>query len=195
MFNGDALFTQQLSIDGKGAIQVSNTLNAVKGTHNMLMRFGNHSQVTTDFVNLQWYGRGPEENYQDRNTSAMVALYNGKVKDQYYPYVRPQESGNKTDVRWAKLTRKDGSGIMIAAIDTLLNINALPYSPEQLYSGPEKQQKHSGELVADANVHLDVDLRQMGVGGINSWGEWPLEKYRLPFKNYSYQYLIIPINK
>ena len=195
IFNGDATFTQQLLIDGIGAIQVSNTLNAVKGTHNMLMRFGNHSQLTTDFVNLQWYGRGPEENYQDRNTSAMVALYNGKVKDQYYPYVRPQESGNKTDVRWAKLTRKDGSGIMIAAIDTLLNINALPYSPEQLYSGPEKQQKHSGELVADANIHLDVDLRQMGVGGINSWGEWPLEKYRLPFKNYSYHYLIIPMNK
>jgi len=122
-------------------------------------------------------------------------LYSGAVKDQYYPYIRPQESGNKTDVRWAKLTRKDGSGILIAATDTLLNINALPYSPDQLYSGPEKQQKHSGELEADKNIHLDIDLQQMGVGGINSWGSWPLEKYRMLYKDYSYSYLIMPVKK
>ncbi len=161
----------------------------------MLMRFGNHSELPTDFVNLQWYGRGPGENYQDRQTASMVGLYSGAVKDQYYPYIRPQESGNKTAVRWAKLTRKDGSGILIAAMDTLLSINAIPFSAEQLFSGPEKQQKHSGELEPDKNIHLDIDLQQMGVGGINSWGEWPLEKYRMPYKNYSYSYMILPIKK
>jgi beta-galactosidase len=195
MLNGDGLYTQEFLIDGKGAMQVNNTFNAVKDKHNMLMRFGNHSQLPVDFINLQWYGRGPEENYQDRKTSSMVGLYNGRIADQYYPYVRPQESGNKTDVRWAKLTRKDGSGIMIAAVDTLLNINALPYSVEQLFSGPEKQQKHSGELEPDNNVHLDIDLQQMGLGGINSWGELPLEKYRMPFKDYTYRYIIIPVGK
>jgi len=195
MLNGDGLYTQQFLIDGNGAIQVSNAFNAVKGKHNMLLRFGNHSLLPTDFINLQWYGRGPVENYQDRKTASMVGLYNGLVKDQYYPYIRPQESGNKTDIRWAKLTRKDGSGIMIAAFDTMLNINALPYSAEQLFSGPEKQQKHSGELEPDESVHLDIDLQQMGVGGINSWGELPLEKYRLPFKDYAYRYIIIPVSK
>ena len=195
MLNGDGLYTQQFLIDGKGTMEVSNSFNAVKGKHNMMMRFGNHSLLPTDFINLQWYGRGPAENYQDRKTASMVGLYNGLIKDQYYPYIRPQESGNKTDIRWAKLTRKDGSGIMIAAVDTLLNINALPYSPEQLFSGPEKQQKHSGELEPDGNIHLDIDLQQMGVGGINSWGELPLEKYRMPFKDYAYRYIIIPVTK
>ena len=195
MLNGDAKYRQTFLIDGIGAILISNSFQAEKGSHRMLMRFGNHSELPTDFVNLQWYGRGPVENYQDRKTASMVGLYSGAVKDQYYPYIRPQESGNKTDVRWAKLTRKDGSGIIIAALDTLLSINAIPYNAEQLFSGPEKQQKHSGELEPDKNIHLDIDLQQMGVGGINSWGEWPLEKYRMPYKDYNYSYFIIPVKK
>lgn len=195
MLNGDATYKQTIMVDGNGTLRVSNTFTAEKGTHKMLMRFGNHSELPTDFTDLQWYGRGPGENYQDRITASMVGIYSGSVKDQYYPYIRPQESGNKTAVRWAKLTRKDGSGIMIAALDTLLNINALPYSAEQLFSGPEKQQKHSGELEPDKNIHLDIDLQQMGVGGINSWGEWPLEKYRMPYKDYSYSFMIVPIRK
>ena len=195
LLNDDATYTQQFMLDGNGAIKVSNAFHANKGKHNMLMKFGNHIQLPTDFISLQWYGRGPWESYQDRKDASFVGLYNGAIKDQYYPYVRPQESGNKTDVRWAKLTRKDGSGILIAATDTLLNINALPYSPDQLYSGPEKQQKHSGELEPDKNIHLDIDLQQMGVGGIDSWGAWPLEKYRMPYKDYSYSYLIVPVKK
>ena len=145
-----------------------------------------------DFINIEWYGRGPWENYQDRKTSAFVGDYSGTIIDQYYPYIRPQESGNKTDVRWAKLTRQDGSGITIAYTDSLLNIEALPYNPEQLFPGMEKDQTHSEELVPDKYIHLDVDLQQMGVGGINSWGALPLEKYRMPYKSYSYSYLIIP---
>lgn len=195
LLNGDATYTQQIMVDGNGAMKVINAFNAQKGKHEMLMRFGNHSLLPKDFVNIQWYGRGPAENYQDRKTNTFVGLYGGLIKDQYYPYVRPQESGNKTDVRWARITGKDGSGIMIASIDTLLNINALPYSAEQLFSGPQKQQKHSGELEPDKNVHLDIDLEQMGVGGIDSWGAWPLEKYRLPYKDYHYSYMIIPVEK
>lgn len=195
LLNGDATLTQQFMIDGKGAIKITNAFHAEKGKHHMLMKFGNHMQLPTDFVNIQWYGRGPWENYQDRKAASFVGLYSGAIKDQYYPYIRPQESGNKTDVRWATLTRKDGSGIRIAATDTLLNIIALPYSPDQLFSGPEKQQMHSGELEPDKNIHLDVDLQQMGVGGINSWGSWPLEQYRMPYKDYRYSYLIVPFKK
>ena len=195
LLNNDALLTQDFAFDGQGAIKVSNTFKAVKGKHGMLFKFGNHLQLPIDFVNVQWYGRGPIENYFDRKTAAFVGEYKGTIKDQYYPYIRPQESGNKTDIRWAKITRKDGSGFMVAASDTLLNVNVLPYAPAQLYAGTQKKQEHSGELEPDKKVHLDIDLQQMGVGGINSWSEWPLEKYRLPYKNYSYSYLIIPIKK
>ncbi len=191
----DALLTQEFAFDGAGAIKITNTFKAVKGKHPVLFKFGNHLQLPVDFTTVQWYGRGPVENYFDRKAAAFVGEYKGTIKDQYFSYIRPQESGNKTDVGWAKITRKDGSGFMIAATDTLLNVNVLPYSPDQLYTGPKKMQAHSGELEYDKNIHLDIDLQQMGVGGINSWSEWPLEKYRLPYKNYSYSYLIIPIKK
>jgi beta-galactosidase len=195
LLDNDALLTQEFAFDGQGAIKVSNTFKAVKGRHGMLFKFGNHLKLPVDFINVEWYGRGPIENYFDRKTAAFVGEYKGAIKDQYFPYIRPQESGNKTDIRWAKITRKDGSGFMIAATDTVLNVNVLPYAPAQLYAGTQKKQEHSGELEPDKNVHLDIDLQQMGVGGINSWSEWPLEKYRLPYKNYSYSYLIIPIKK
>jgi len=195
LLDNDALLTQEFAFDGQGAIKVSNTFKAVKGKHGMLFKFGNHLKLPVDFINVQWYGRGPVENYFDRKTAAFVGEYKGVIKDQYFPYIRPQESGNKTDIRWAKITRKDGSGFIVAATDTLLNVNILPYAPAQLYAGTQKKQEHSGELEPDKNVHLDIDLQQMGVGGINSWSEWPLEKYRLPYKNYSYSYLIIPIKK
>jgi len=195
LLNGDATYTQQYMVDGMGAIKVGNSFNVIKGTHKDPFRYGNHIELPTDFVDIQWYGRGLGESYWDRKTASFVGLYKGVIKDQYYPYARPQESGNKTDVRWAKLTRADGSGFVISAVDTLLSINALPYSPEQLFSGPNKQQKHSGELEPDKNVHLNVDLQQMGVGGINSWGTLPLEHYRLPYRSFSYSYLIVPVKE
>jgi beta-galactosidase len=195
LLNGDASFTQIFYVDGGGTLKVDNNFKVNKGDYPMLFKFGNHMKLPTDFVNIEWYGRGPWENYWDRKTAAFVGDYSGAIADQYYPYIRPQESGNKTDVRWAKLTREDGSGITIMSTDTLLNIEALPYSPAQLFPGMEKDQTHSEELVPDKYIHLDVDLQQTGVGGINSWGEWPLEKYRLPYKSYSYSYLIIPFNK
>src|SRR6266487_4581582 len=191
LFNGDAFLTQTFYVDGAGTLKVENNFRANKGDHPMLFKFGNHIKLPNDFVNIEWYGRGPWENYWDRKTAAFVGDYSGAIADQYYPYIRPQESGNKTDVRWAKLTRQDGSGITIAGTDTLLNIEALPYSPEELFPGMEKDQTHSEELVPDNYIHLDVDLQQMGVGGINSWGALPLEKYRMPYQNYSYSYLII----
>jgi hypothetical protein len=130
-----------------------------------------------------------------RKTAAFVGHYKSAIKDQYYPYVRPQESGNKTDVRWARLLRKDGTGVLIAAADSLLSISALPYSREHLDSGPQKQQQHSGELEPTGRVYLQVDLRQMGVGGIDSWGSLPLPAYRLSYQDYKYSYWVVPVTK
>ena len=195
LLNEDAKYIQSYEIDGSGALTVKNDFKALKGIHSNIFRFGNHFYLPKDFETIEWYGRGPGESYQDRFATEFVGEYKGKIAEQYHPYVRPQESGNKIDVRWAKLARADGSGFTVEMADTLLNVTAIPYSANQLFPGMEKTQTHSGELVPDKSIHLDVDLIQSGLGGINSWGALPLEKYRLPYKSYKYSYRIIPFEK
>lgn len=193
LLDGQATFTQTYNIDGDGTLKITNNFQVKNNDLPGVYKVGNHIQLPSDFVNIEWYGRGPWENYLDRKSSALVGKYSGAIMDQYYPYIRPQESGNKTDVRWAKITRQDGSGILIMHEDELLNIQVLPYSPAQLFPGLEKGQTHSAELVPDANIHLHIDLKQMGLGGIDSWGSIPLKQYRMPYQSYTYSYMIIPI--
>ncbi|HCA81333.1 MAG TPA: beta-galactosidase [Bacteroidetes bacterium] len=193
LLKNDALVVAEYVIDGRGAITVHNSFIALRGKHPNLFKVGNHLVLPADFTAVQWYGRGPHESYWDRKSSAFVGLYEGTILSQYHPYVRPQESGNKTDVRWARLRRSDGSGFEIRFVDGLLNVNALPYSPEQLYPGETKKQTHSLELKPDEFIHLDIDYQQMGVAGIDSWYSLPLEQYRLPYQNYSFSYRILPL--
>ncbi|MFK8302194.1 glycoside hydrolase family 2 TIM barrel-domain containing protein [Capnocytophaga stomatis] len=189
-------YTQKLTFDGKGSILVENELVPLKESSQLTFKIGNHLVLPKDFVNVEWYGRGPWESYEDRKTSAFVGYYKGTIDEQYHPYVRPQESGNKTQVRFAKILRKDGSGILIQSESNLLNVNVLPYSPQSLYPGEEKKQTHSAELEKDKYVHLDVDYQQLGLGGDNSWGNLPMEQYLLYLhKPYKYSYRIIPIEK
>ncbi|MCU0373850.1 MAG: DUF4981 domain-containing protein [Chitinophagaceae bacterium] len=190
---GDATWQMQLMVDGAGAIDVSNSFTAGKAKKPMLFKVGNHLQLSNKFEQIAWYGCGPVESYPDRKAGYPAGLYSGAIAAQYYPYIRPQESGNKTDVRYATLTRADGSGITIYSKGKLLNVNALPYAPDQLFSGAKKQQAHSGQLVYDNKVHLHVDGALMGLGSIDSWGALPMEQYRLPYANYSYSYLIVPV--
>jgi len=192
LLKNDALVVAEYVIDGRGAITIHNGFIALRGKQPNLFKVGNHLLLPADFTTVQWYGRGPHESYWDRKSSTFVGLYEGTILSQYHPYVRPQESGNKTDVRWARLKRSDGTGFEIRFVDALLNINALSYSPDQLYPGDTKRQTHSLELTPDEFVHLDIDFQQMGVAGIDSWYSLPLEQYRLPFQNYSYSYRIVP---
>jgi len=195
ILNNDAILTQTLEIDGNGSILFDNSLKAIQGQHSDFYKFGNHFTLPADFENIEWYGRGPQESYWDRKTAAFLGTYSGSIKEQYHQYIRPQESGNKTDVRWAKITRKDGSGFAILYVDSLIQVNALPYAPEQLTTGMEKKQAHSGELEYDKYVHLDIDGYQQGIGGVDSWGQLPLAKYMLPYKSYRYSYRIVPFEK
>ncbi|MHC1705481.1 MAG: glycoside hydrolase family 2 TIM barrel-domain containing protein [Tenuifilaceae bacterium] len=192
LFNGDATVRMIYSIDGKGSILVNNEFKALKGKHQMMFKFGNHLLLPLDFKTIEWDGRGPEESYWDRKTSTFIGVYKGEIKDQYHNYLRPQESGNKTDVRWAKMTTSKGFGFSVQFTNDLLNINALPYSPDQLFPGEKKGQFHSLELEPDKFIHLDIDYNQMGLGGIDSWWSLPLEQYKLPYMDYSYSYRIIP---
>lgn len=194
VLEGDARYTQTISLYDDGKIKVANDFDAIKGDHAMLLNIGTRMELPKKLDTFSWYGRGPWESYQDRKWGSMVGIYEGAVEDQYYPYVRPQESGNKTDVRWAKVSDGRKNGIKVSFVDSLLNVSALPYSWEHLYPASEKGQEHSLQLVADEVTHFDVDLKQMGVAGINSWGTLPLEKYRVPYQDYSYTYIITPLD-
>ncbi|MDO5608873.1 MAG: glycoside hydrolase family 2 TIM barrel-domain containing protein [Capnocytophaga sp.] len=222
LVNNTVRFTQQLTFDGSGSLLVDNKFEPLKtDDQKMTFKIGNHMTLPLDFQDIKWYGRGPWENYEDRKTASLVGLYSGSIASQYHPYARPQESGNKTDVRYAELTRKDGSGIRIESVGKLLNVNALPYSPNQLFPGKDREQDysvmtnelssadpvsitfekvekkgqtHSGTLVPAKQIHLDVDFQQLGVAGNNSWGALPIEQYRLYlYKPYQYSYRIVPM--
>jgi beta-galactosidase len=153
----------------------------------MLPRFGMNWILPAGFEKLEYYGRGPVENYQDRSEAYPVGIYKQTVSSQFYPYIRPQENGNKTGIRWFKLMNESGKGLLIEG-DSLLSVSALHYFDADLDDGDQKDQHHSGDLKARAQTQLHIDKAQMGVGGINSWGSWPLPKYRLDYKNYRYSF-------
>ncbi len=152
-----------------------------------LPRFGMQMGIPGEFNTITWYGRGPHESYWDRKTGAAVGIYSGSVEEQIHPYIRPQEVGNKTDVRWVTLTNEEGVGLRITGLP-LLSISAWPFSMSDL-EGAE----HTFELNRRSFVTLNIDFKQMGVGGDNSWGARPHPEYTLPAKPYKYSFRITPL--
>lgn len=191
--DGDAVVTQTIAVHGDGSLKVTNGFAAVKGKHELLLRIGNDVQLQQQFSQIDFYGRGPWENYWDRKTASFIGIYHQTVEQQYFPYARPQESGNKSDVRWVTMTNKKGKGLRFEYADSLLNFSALPYSLNDLDPEADKKQYHSGELVAKPEIYMHIDLQQSGVQGIDSWGAWPLEQYRIPFRNQEYSFWIKPV--
>lgn len=192
---GDALAEVSYSIYSDGAVRVSTSLTPVQGKHTVLLRFGTNLTLHGSLQNIEFFGRGPGENYQDRKASTFVGHFKQKVQDQYFPYARPQESGNHTDTRYVKLQSAKGNGLMFVAIHQLLSFSAIPYHLNDLDPETEKKQYHSGELVPRDQVFLHVDLQQTGLQGIDSWGSQPLEQYRIPFAAQQFSYWIQPIGK
>lgn len=190
LLGGDARHELQFSVFGDGSVRVENRFTAVKGDHPLLMRAGNDLVMNGDLQRISWYGHGPWENYADRQASSFTGVYHQTLDQQYYPYARPQESGNHGGVRWVQFKDNKGTMLSIFRADSLLNFSALPYNMDDLDPGPEKKQYHSGELQPRDSTFVHIDLRQSGVGGIDSWGSWPLEKYRVPFQDYAYAYWI-----
>ena len=154
-----------------------------------LPRFGMQMRMPRSYDNMQWYGRGPQESYWDRQTGAAVGIYSEKVTQPAQLYVRPQEYGNKTDVRWMTLTDDKGSGIKVTGLP-LLYVSAWPWSMEDL-----EMARHPSELPPRDFITANIDFKQMGVGGDNSWGARVHEEYTLPAKEYEYSFMIEPINK
>ena len=193
LLNGEAQQEITYTVYGNGAVKVDNKFTAVKGKYPLMLRIGNDLELGQPFSNVEWYGRGPGENYWDRKSASLIGQYKQKVSEQYFAYARPQESGNKSEVRWATFTNSKGEGIRIEYADSLLNVSALPYSINDLDPEENKKQYHSGELTERDRIYLHVDLQQSGVQGIDSWGSLPLPNYRIPFKDHQYSYFIFPI--
>ncbi|MDP4208460.1 MAG: glycoside hydrolase family 2 TIM barrel-domain containing protein [Bacteroidota bacterium] len=159
-----------------------------------LPRFGMIMTLHNNLDNFTYYGRGPWENYTDRNTASFIGIYNSKVSDQYVAYTRPQENGYKTDVRWLTLTDNDGEGVEISGLQPLC-VSALNNYPEDFDPGLTKKYRHPSDITPRREVVLCVDLLQRGVGGDDSWGRPPHQQYRLTDKEYSYGYIIKPVKK
>ena len=157
-------------------------------------RIGMKMQLQKALDSLHYYGKGPWENYIDRNSSANIGLYQATVAEQYYPYIRPQENGHKTGVRWLTLTNPSGMGLKVAALYTPFEFNALPYATADLDPGEKKAGRRYNQLVEKDFVELHIDHRMMGVGGDNSWGAKPHEPYLYyPDRNYSYRFKLSPV--
>jgi beta-galactosidase len=144
-----------------------------------------------EFDAISYYGRGPIENYWDRKSCTLLGEYNQKVSDQYWDYVRPQESGNHTDIRWWIVKNAQGKGLKFYAPEPL-ECSTLNYLPDDLSSGLDKNstQVHSGDLIPRKMSVVHISEHQMGLGCINSWGQRPLEKYMLPYGDYEYTFVI-----
>lgn len=183
---GSTLETSYMVL-GNGEIIVDNRF--VPGQQGLprMPRFGMRMEIPREFSNVEWLGRGPHESYWDRKASAPVGLYRGTVGEQFHPYIRPQETGNKTDVRWMALTNDEGAGLLIIGMP-LLSMSALHYTVEDLDPGWSKRGWHAGELMERDLVALNIDYRQMGVGGINSWGMTALPEYSLEYGEHRYAF-------
>ena len=158
-----------------------------------LFRYGMQLQIPASFSKLEYYGRGPEENYIDRHSSAFIGKYEANVKDEYYPYVRPQESGNHTDIRYFSIFNPaTGKGITFEGYAPM-ECSAIPYLVEDLDAGIEKEHawgQHSGDLVEKGLVQLHIQQRQFGLGCIDSWGASPMEKYRMHYQDRCFSFVI-----
>ncbi len=153
--------------------------------------FGLELKIPQEFSQLEYFGRGPHENYIDRNSSALVGQYTSTVEEQFVPYPAPQENGNKTDVRWLVLKDKDGYGMMIQGLPSF-EFSALNYSREML-SRKKVSQKHTTDLIKGEEIYLTLNYKQMGVGGDNSWGAKTHAKYSIPAKSMHFEFIISPL--
>ena len=178
-----------------GAVKVTEDFKATEGAKvSDMFRFGMLLQMPYTMEKSNYYGRGPIENYSDRKDCMRIAIYNDDADNQYFPYIRPQESGTKSDIRWWKQTDATGLGLQVKSCAPFY-ASALHFDTEELDDGDEKEQRHSFDLKKSKFTNLFLDAAHMGVGGENSWGAWPLEKYRVHYGNKTFNFVLIPQTK
>jgi beta-galactosidase len=185
---GDAIWTTTYRVYASGDIVVE--ANFKPGQTNLqrrLPRMGMQMALPEGFDRITWHGPGPEETYSDRK-DARIGIYSGSVEEQFYPhYTEPGETGNKVDVRWVALTDEKGSGLLAIGLP-LLSVNALHHTTEDLNAG-----KHPHVIPRRDYVTLNLDLKQQGLGGDDSWGAWPHSEFLIPLQEYRYSFRLHPI--
>ena len=178
-----------------GAVKVTEDFKATEGAKvSDMFRFGMLMQMPYTMEKSNYYGRGPIENYSDRKDCMRIGVYTDDADNQYFPYIRPQESGTKSDIRWWKQTDVTGLGLQVKSC-TPFYASAIHFDTEELDDGDDKEQRHSFDLKKSKFTNLFLDSAHMGVGGENSWGAWPLEKYRVHYGNKTFTFTLIPQGK
>lgn len=186
--------TYMLASDGKLVIKEALTVDPESKQKPQLRRFGMQLVMPKAFGKIRFYGKGPRENYIDRNSGNRLGVYTQSVAGQYWNYIRPQESGNKTEVRYWDMLDESGNGLCICAT-TPMECSALNFLDSDLDDGIDKfdHRSHSGELIPRNFSVVRIALRQAGLGCVNSWGAKPLEKYQMPYQDYQFTFIIQPV--
>ena len=191
-----ATLTMTYCLTAEGEVIVRQQLAADKSAEiSPMFRYGVQLQMPEQYQSIQYYGRGPAENYCDRNSSEFIGYYENKVADEYYPYVRPQESGNHTDIRWFRVVDAKGRGLEFYS-NAPMEASALNYLVADLDDGPIKEKTwghHSGDLIERPLTQVHIQQRQMGLGCVNSWGAWPEKPYLMPYQDYDFTFAIRPL--
>ena len=191
-----ATLTMTYTLTAEGQVIIRQQLKATQGEKiSDMFRFGVQLQMPRQYDRIAYYGRGPVENYIDRNSSEFIGYYENKVADEYFPYVRPQESGNHTDVRWFSVVNSEGKGLEFRS-NAPMEASALNYLTEDLDDGMHKDKKwghHSGDLMERPLTQVHLQQRQFGLGCVNSWGAWPRREYCMPYKDYDFTVMISPL--
>ena len=178
-----------------GAVKVTEDFKATEGAKvSDMFRFGMLLQMPYTMEKSNYYGRGPIENYSDRKDCMRIAIYNDDADNQYFPYIRPQESGTKGDMRWWNQTDASGFGFQVKSCKPFY-ASAIHFDTEELDDGDDKDQRHSFNLKKSRFTNLFLDAEHSGVAGENSWGAWPLEKYRLHYGDKNFTFVLIPLDK
>jgi len=184
---GNCGYRNIYTIYGSGDVIVGSSIRKPENINLPEMpRFGMQMSMAGEFNTMRWYGRGPQETYWDRKSGGAIGIYGGGVEEQIHSYVRPQENGNKTDVRWVALTNKDGLGLLAMGMP-VLNVSAWPYTMWNL-----ERARHIYEPQRRETITVNLDYQQMGVGGDNSWGARTHPEYTLPAGAYSYSFRLRP---
>lgn len=197
-----ANYVSTYKVLGNGEIIVTDDFKMTNPKLPEIIRFGMNLVMPREFDQISWFGRGPHESYADRYTSALVGLYSGAVADQYFPYVRPQENGNKVDVRWVVIANKDGVGFEFVGMP-LLSVSAHHQIMEDFESpdrtdgaaaaGLKMIRRHINDVKPRDLTSVNIDYKQQGVGGDDSWGAWTHDEYRLRERAYNYSFRICPL--
>lgn len=185
-----AKYQLRYTVHGNAAVTLKASIDISQSSLPELPRFGMRMELPKDFSTVSYYGRGPYENYSDRNTASFIDRYQSAVTEQYTHYIRPQENGYKTDTRWVALKNSNGTVLYVEAVEQPFCFSTLHNYTEDFDPGITKKQQHTIDIVHRNFTVLHIDHLQRGVGGDNSWGALPHDEYRVLRKKYIYSYTL-----